>query len=440
MRVLCTGFFPRSRRIQHAVVEDIETGNLQNGTGDRGASRRSDRLSSLRSTSRSTGSRATGSRGTVTSRSSLSVFLDSDDETSDADRAKLVDFFSGFDFPHLIVIRIDLDELPKIDSYKEEFILPRSFSIKAKTMDVKSGKYLERQVLEFPTRVVHENLELNAFPLDVQRLHVRTRLTIDDFSTLEHIIARSWCAENSSDKEWKLERNTFDVYYYWTCTGSIELEVVITMRRLPLFYFYNIVVPVTCIVLFAFLSFWFSPSQLSERLQVTLTMVLTLVAFKLSVSSANYIPRVGFLTLMDKYMFGGFILVALVALQNYVSAVVHDTLPWWDEASAWALIASWGAFNLFVLLYGICVWRQGDSVERQKDSGFEAISHDHVHKMRNSTKLGEKESDLLLNCPGLLFYPKPWSNVPEDILNQIRSHMKECPGIYNQSVDSDESS
>jgi hypothetical protein len=62
-------------------------------------------------------------------------------------------------------------------------------------------------------------------------------------------------------------------------------------------------------------------------MQVTLTMVLTLVAFKLSVSTAKYVPIISSMTLMDWFMIAAFVVVALVALQNFIAFRLMTSAP-----------------------------------------------------------------------------------------------------------------
>eukprot|EP00955_Chlamydomonas_euryale_P116235 366405-Chlamydomonas_euryale.AAC.7 len=470
------GFFWRSRRVQHAVAEDVET-------GDRGASRRSDRVSvgsasrdsrlsigeeaakpASRDSRLSVGEEAAkpasrDSRLSVScdtwlsdqgigeeaakpasrdSRLSASTSNDSADSCEEARRI-CADFLTQRGLQEYVVeVWVWMKDIPKIDSYEEQFTLPTSFSLHVEVKNVVTGSTaLEKEfdcknLLEGQTRTHHENLELQAFPFDVQRLHVDTKFSFDEDEVKEIMLWWYTPVVNRSNlgishkSEWKLERQQVEIYSWLipSSTGyDLHLTTVITVRRLPWFYLLNIMVPAACIVVFAFLSFWFHPSQLSERLQVTLTMVLTLVAFKLSVSSSKYVPCLGYLTLMDMYMFSGFLVVALVALQNYLSAVVHDSAPWWDNASAWALIAAWG----------------GDAVERKKDNvdfrpllgRRKTISYDELEKLHKDEKRERKLLDLMKKYPVFLMYPEPSACFKKHIENldvkNIKKNSKYLP-------------
>ncbi|KAG1651782.1 hypothetical protein FOA52_001950 [Chlamydomonas sp. UWO 241] len=161
---------------------------------------------------------------------------------------------------------------------------------------------------------VDEPLELKNFPLDVQRLHVTYEFELvgnakdslgkdldgKDLSRaavmerLYNIIyfdvsTASKLAVAEHDNEWALRRGTnkFEIYARPMSGDEVGVKVVLVVERRPMFYIINIALPVWCIVLFSFISFQFGEVELDKRLQVTLTMVLTLVAFKLSVSTAK---------------------------------------------------------------------------------------------------------------------------------------------------------
>lgn len=87
-------------------------------------------------------------------------------------------------------------------------------------------------------------------------------------------------------------------------------------RRKYNYYLWNIAAMVNMISFLAFTSFAIKRSDTGKRLSVSLTLLLTVVAFKNFVSSI--LPKVSYLTLMDKYVLFNVAFIFLVSVQNAV--------------------------------------------------------------------------------------------------------------------------
>ncbi|KAG1657908.1 hypothetical protein FOA52_005829 [Chlamydomonas sp. UWO 241] len=244
---------------------------------------------------------------------------------------------------------------------------------------------------------VDEPLELKNFPLDVQRLHVTYEFELDHDEDGEDSLGKdsdgkdltrsdvmerlyniiyfdmttaSQLAVTEHDDEWALRgTDKLEIYARPMSGDKVLVKVVLVVERHPTFYVINIALPVWCIVLFSFISFQFGAAELDKRLQVTLTMVLTLVAFKLSVSTAKYIPIISCMTLMDNFMIAAFVVVALVALQNFVAFRLLSIAPWFNMWSAWALMGLWIATNFLMFFAAVRAVKSGDEKERDEDDG-----------------------------------------------------------------------
>ncbi|KAG1678158.1 hypothetical protein FOA52_016095 [Chlamydomonas sp. UWO 241] len=267
-------------------------------------------------------------------------------------------------------------------------------------MDVKLNVYipeLQTELLRFIRTgadsekdryvAIPETLELVDFPVDVQRLHVTYEFELDEKSLDKDVshdavvtrlaanvdffdMSKVETSDMAHDGEWALCRDEVEIYARLLSNDKLSVQFVIIAKRRPIFYIINVMLPVWCIVLFSFLSFRFDSVELGARLQVTLTMVLTLVAFKLSVSTAKYVPITNSMNLMDRFMIAAFVMVALVALQNYIVFELLDIAPWLNIVSAWALIALWIATNAVVFTTfakALAMVRSGDEVEKKKD-------------------------------------------------------------------------
>ncbi|KAJ8037905.1 Glycine receptor subunit alpha-3 [Holothuria leucospilota] len=121
-------------------------------------------------------------------------------------------------------------------------------------------------------------------------------------------------------------------------------------QRKPLFYVWNVVLPVFCILALSFTSFVIDAENPSDRLSVTVTMLLTAVAFKSAVSSM--LPKIPYLTLLDKYVLCNFILQCLMVAQNAVAALCakENKCPHFD---LWSIIVL--AFIAIVVNVGFII-------------------------------------------------------------------------------------
>jgi len=88
------------------------------------------------------------------------------------------------------------------------------------------------------------------------------------------------------------------------------------IQRSPVFYIWQVVLPVFIVGSLSLIAFAFPVDELDSRLSINLTLVLTSMVFKNLVSS--FIPKISYLTLLDAYVNFSFVLLVLVAFENTV--------------------------------------------------------------------------------------------------------------------------
>ena len=228
-----------------------------------------------------------------------------------------------------------------------------------------------------------ERFELQSFPLDFQTLQVRamlwncpqqiTKRVGSGMKTLE--CARQLTFYNGGSliyKEAFIQRDAWKlankVYIFQEKTiaernedGIQYASIDITLRiwRSCSFYVYNFALPIFLMVLLSFVSFVMDCSSLSDKLQVDLTLILTLVAFKYATS--QYIPQTSYLTYLDKYIIVSFLYLTLVTGQGVIcSTLIEENQGTFNKVSASVFIASWifvnvlcGAYLAFVRFFRI---------------------------------------------------------------------------------------
>lgn len=92
------------------------------------------------------------------------------------------------------------------------------------------------------------------------------------------------------------------------------VHMTVNVSRRPGFYLINIVLPMFCVVPLAALAFAIPRDQIGNRLECTLTVLLSTTAYKYAI--AQMIPKVAYSTLLDRYVLGVMGFVALVCLDS----------------------------------------------------------------------------------------------------------------------------
>eukprot|EP00823_Brevimastigomonas_motovehiculus_P000389 TRINITY_DN1047_c0_g1_i1.p1 TRINITY_DN1047_c0_g1~~TRINITY_DN1047_c0_g1_i1.p1 ORF type:complete len:348 (+),score=87.96 TRINITY_DN1047_c0_g1_i1:101-1144(+) len=155
-----------------------------------------------------------------------------------------------------------------------------------------------------------------------------------------------------------------------------ELHVKLQAMRKSESYLWNVGVVTFIIVSLAFLAFCMRPEELSNRLAVTLTLLLTAVAFKLMVSDS--LPKVAYLTLLDKYILAAFLFLYIIALENgCVSCIIDDE---WrssvDYVFARLVFGLWFCFQLYVVYFVrsiSCIRKQKEREAASLDTASKSI-------------------------------------------------------------------
>jgi hypothetical protein len=109
------------------------------------------------------------------------------------------------------------------------------------------------------------------------------------------------------------------------------------------FYLFKLWLPLSLIVGLSWSVFWMPNETLASRIRLASTAFLTVVAYQFAV--AGSLPKVAYLTLMDRLMIGSFILIALTALQSMSREAFREGEP--ERALRWDQWCRW----LFPLAY-----------------------------------------------------------------------------------------
>ncbi|EED34463.1 conserved hypothetical protein [Luminiphilus syltensis NOR5-1B] len=94
-------------------------------------------------------------------------------------------------------------------------------------------------------------------------------------------------------------------------------ELTIPGGRVPDYYIFKFIIPLCLIVMMSWAVFWVDPKDLAPQLGLAATTILTLVTFQFSVNAM--LPRLGYFTAMDRYVFASSVLVFLALIEALIS-------------------------------------------------------------------------------------------------------------------------
>lgn len=165
-------------------------------------------------------------------------------------------------------------------------------------------------------------LDLRRFPFDRQTLSVRIG-AYDDISTVEFEPHKALVQldENAFITDWLTERPTARVDSRRYVPGQeIYAHYVyqLSVQRRPAFYIWRVIVPLSLLTIVSFAAFWFEPVGLQPQISTCMATLIALVAFTFAIDFS--LPKVSYLTLIDKHALICFGFVAAVVVEV---AVVH---------------------------------------------------------------------------------------------------------------------
>jgi hypothetical protein len=200
------------------------------------------------------------------------------------------------------------------------------------------------------------NYDLHQFPFDSQILEIE----IESFAwDIDYLILNREADKIGFSDEFKIPE--------WEILGvdaTIEAKqevrdrkpfseflMTIEVARLSSYYQWKILLPLIILVAISWSVFWMVGDGLADRMSVSLTGLLTIVAYQFIV--ADGLPKVSYFTLMDGILTLSFVMMALTIMQNiYVNTLYlhekEETATRWDKLCRWLFPVSY--FSGLVIL------------------------------------------------------------------------------------------
>ena len=193
----------------------------------------------------------------------------------------------------------------------------RKFAGRPKEVDIGPGgqvQYSQRYTGVFAT--YHH---LKEFPFDKQVFVItllpvgwsekEVQLVVDEKAIRKHgrLNISDWTIK---EVEATIDRR-YDSYYD---RYQSRFNYHIPAERIRSYYLLKVIMPLCLIVAMSWCVFWINPAQYGPQIGLSATSMLTLIAFIFA--TTNMVPRLGYLTLLDQFIFGSTILVFLALFES----------------------------------------------------------------------------------------------------------------------------
>ena len=193
----------------------------------------------------------------------------------------------------------------------------RKFTSRPKIVDVGPGgqvTYLQRYSGTFATYHI-----LSDFPFDKQTFRISllsfewpekdVQLVVDEKVTgqRKRLNISDWTikgVEATIDRRYNPGSERFNSRY----------DFDISAERIKAYYLWKIILPLCLIVAMSWCVFWINPAQYGPQIGLSATSMLTLIAFIFA--TTNMVLKLGYLTLLDRFIVGSTILVFLALVES----------------------------------------------------------------------------------------------------------------------------
>jgi len=183
--------------------------------------------------------------------------------------------------------------------------------------------YAERFNAELSAR-----FELRRYPFDTQALEIFVHPFVADADQIVFTLRDSdvWTASEfntySSLAQWDLAvmQPTLHVHQEQKRTiAGVRFGIQVTRRSA--YYIWKVFVPLVLMVCVSWGVFWIEPGDLSSQIQVSVTTILTVIAFAFAISSS--MPRVPYLTYIDAFFLQCYVFVFVAFTEIMIVHVTH---------------------------------------------------------------------------------------------------------------------
>jgi hypothetical protein len=213
------------------------------------------------------------------------------------------------------VYRVDEVWMPHFDFANG--VVPHSASdVTLRAFPDGTMKYYERSSAE-----LSNSFYLRAFPFDRQRLEIFIHPPISEAAVVNLVGA-------AGDASLSVEVRVYSSLAQWTVLGirasaepirilntetTNQMRFAIEVQRRSNFYIWKVFLPLLLMVVLSWTVFWIDNSELNSQVNISVTTILTVIAFAFAISSN--LPKVPYLTFIDVFFLSCYVFVFITAIE-----------------------------------------------------------------------------------------------------------------------------
>ncbi len=173
--------------------------------------------------------------------------------------------------------------------------------------------------------VIKSHFDFRDFPFDDQvfELRIRPFFLTSDVIRLVESDEKTAFDPNFHLPEWEV-RGVRTSIEEVTVAGMdrpySQLTIMIDVTRKSGFYIWKVLLPILTIVCISWVVFWMTGEQLGRRASTSATTILTIIAYQFIMSGS--LPRIPYLTVMDRIILWSFVTTSLSMVLNIVATQV----------------------------------------------------------------------------------------------------------------------
>lgn len=168
---------------------------------------------------------------------------------------------------------------------------------------------------------IEQGFDLYKFPFDEQNISFTIQPFIYAADEVRFVLTDSPKTDEWSTEEWEVFYNPVFVDSAGESDGYSTATASLSLVREPRFYVTSFILPLLLIVTLSWAVFWMQhETNLAERMSVSFTSVLTVVAFDFL--SSDSLPKLTYPTILDRVLTISYIFLALTIVENVVSATL----------------------------------------------------------------------------------------------------------------------
>ena len=167
-------------------------------------------------------------------------------------------------------------------------------------------------------------LDLHAFPFDSQKFNLQFlsigASTLNLIKLVPDKTGRSGIADKLSITDWSVVNWSYDTTNY-EHKDVIQVPMItysFEANRLTSYFIVKMIIPLIMIVMMSWAVFWMDPTNVASNVSISITSMLTLIAFRFSADSL--LPLLSYLTRLDYFILASSILVFFSLIQNLTTS------------------------------------------------------------------------------------------------------------------------